>query len=104
MIVVALDTIEKEYWYLDKSYDYYVFQNVTCKKAGFPNVRVYLDGKTEDGKTIYKNEDSTPHQHKTRQQQPQQPQASSTIVTEPTLLKNINTKLDKIIALLESQK
>lgn len=52
-----------------------------CKKNGFPDVRVYLDGKTEDGKTIYKNEDMTPHQHKQQTKQPaqqakqQQPQA-----------------------------
>jgi hypothetical protein len=35
-----------------------------CKKAGYDNVRVYLDGRTADGKTIYKNEDMTPHVHK----------------------------------------
>lgn len=43
-----------------------------CKRNNFPNVRVYLDGKTEDGKTIYKNEDMSPHQHKQKQQQQQQ--------------------------------
>lgn len=82
------------------------YECFVCKKNGFPDTRVYLDGKTEDGKTIYKNEDMTPHQHK--QQQEKQPsslqQASTTIVTEPTSLKIINAKLDRIIALLESQK
>lgn len=27
-----------------------------CRRNGFDNVRVFLDGKTEDGKTIYKDE------------------------------------------------
>lgn len=35
-----------------------------CKKAGFDNVMVLLDGKTADGKTIYKNPDMTAHIHK----------------------------------------
>ena len=78
-----------------------------CKKNGFPETRVYLDGKTEDGKTIYKNEDLTPHQHKSEAESPQnraQKSSFDTVVTEPTSLKSINTKLDRIIELLESQK
>lgn len=74
-----------------------------CRKSGFDNVMVYLDGRDSSGKTIYKNEDMTPHQHKQKQEQQQQQQASTTIMTEPTSLKIINTKLDRIIALLESQ-
>ena len=77
-----------------------------CKKNGFPDVRVYLDGKTEDGRTIYKDENMAPHQHKQQEKQPaqqQQLQASTTIVTEPTSLKIINARLDRIIALLESK-
>lgn len=68
-----------------QTYECYV-----CKRNGFNDIRVYLDGKTEDGKTIYKNEDMSSHQHKAKQpgqaEQPQQsqPQASTTIVTEPT--------------------
>lgn len=87
-----------------QTYECYV-----CKRNGFADVRVYLDGKTEDGKTIYKNEDLTPHQHKqanqqSQQQGQQQQQGSTTVVTEPTSMKIINAKLDRIIALLESQK
>jgi hypothetical protein len=47
-----------------QTYECYV-----CKKAGFADVRVYRDGKTEDGKTIYKNTDMTAHQHKQGEQQ-----------------------------------
>jgi hypothetical protein len=42
-----------------QTYECYV-----CKRNNFPDVRVYLDGKTEDGKTIYKNPDMTSHIHK----------------------------------------
>jgi hypothetical protein len=45
-------------------------------KAGFPNVRVFLDGKTESGATIYKNEDMYPHEHK-QVKQPQQQTAAT---------------------------
>ena len=66
---------------------------------------VYLAGKDESGKTVYVEEDGTPHLHKTNKQ------GSSTVVTttptpiiaEPTSLKIINAKLDRIISLLESQ-
>ena len=83
-----------------QTYECYV-----CKRNGFADIRVYLDGKTEDGKTIYRNEDMLPHVHKQAKQQQSQPQQqSSIIVTEPTSLKIINAKLDRIIALLlESQ-
>lgn len=84
------------------------YECFVCKRNGFPDTRVYLDGKTEDGKTVYKNEDMSPHQHKQQAKQQQQSQqgqaAASTIVTEPTSLKIINAKLDRIISLLESQK
>ena len=80
------------------------YECYVCKKNNFPGVRVYLDGKTEDGKTVYKNEDMSAHSHK--QQKQQQPE-SSTIVTEPattiTAMKIINAKLDRIISLLVSQ-
>lgn len=59
-------------------------------------ISVYLDGRTEDGRTIYKNKDMSPHQHKQQQQQSQsQP--------EPTFVKILNAKLDRIIALLERE-
>ena len=43
------------------------------------------------------------HQHKEIQQE-QQSQGSTTVVTEPTSLKIISAKLDRIISLLEPQK
>jgi hypothetical protein len=75
-----------------QTYECYV-----CKRNGFADIRVYLDGKT-----IYKNEDMSPHVHKQQQQQHSQ---SSNTVTEPatTAMKIINAKLDSIISLLESQ-
>lgn len=45
-----------------KSYECFV-----CKRQGFEDVQVFLDGKDDQGKTIYKNEDMTPHQHKREQ-------------------------------------
>ena len=69
-----------------------------CKKAGFPDTRVYLDGKTEDGKTVYKNEDMSPHQHK--QGNGQQQKGSTTIITQATQNDIIIKKLDEIISLL----
>jgi hypothetical protein len=47
------------------------YECFVCKKAGFPDTRVYLDGKTEDGKTVYKNTDMMLHQHKITKQQEQ---------------------------------
>jgi hypothetical protein len=74
-----------------QTYECYV-----CKRNGFPETRVYLDGKTEDGKTIYKNEDMSTHQHKQQQQQPQSQ-------SEPTYVRVLNAKLDRIIALLNKE-
>ena len=66
---------------------------------------VYLAGKDEQGRTIQLEEDGTKHIHKGKQEQPQeQPQPqSSNIVTESTVMKILNAKLDRIISLLESQ-
>ena len=73
---------------------------------------VYLAGKDDSGKTIQLEEDGTKHVHKTKGQQTQEQQGSSTVVTtstttptnaELTSIKIINTKLDHIISLLESQ-
>lgn len=84
-----------------QTYECYV-----CKRNGFADVRVYLDGKAADGKTIYKNEDMTPHQHK---QQPTQSQASTTVVTQATredrilqMLNDLNIKIDYILKCLDS--
>jgi hypothetical protein len=78
-----------------------------CRDNGFSGVQVYLAGKDEQGKTVYVEEDGTAHQHKAKQEQQlqsQQSQGSITVVTEPTAMKIINAKLDRIISLLESQK
>lgn len=42
-----------------QTYECYV-----CRRNGFENVRVYLDRKAEDGKTIFKNPDMSAHIHK----------------------------------------
>jgi len=61
---------------------------------------VYLAGKDEQGRAIRLEDDgTTPHVHKTKVPSQQQ-QGSPTVVTEPNSLKIINTKLDRIIALL----
>jgi len=50
-----------------------IYECYVCKRNGFPDTKVFLDGKTEDGKTIYKNPDMSPHLHKQQgKQQPQQ--------------------------------
>jgi hypothetical protein len=80
-----------------------------CQKAGH-DIQVFLDGKDEAGHTKYLNEDMTRHTHlgsslqQEQQLQSQQSQGSTTVVTEPTAMKIINAKLDRIISLLESQK
>jgi hypothetical protein len=86
------------------------YECFTCKKAGFPDTRVYLDGKTADGKTIYKNEDMTPHQHK-HSSAPKfiQNMNSTTSSTqesqqqEQLSLKLIHARIDRVVQLLESQ-
>lgn len=77
-----------------------------CRKAGH-DVQVFLDGKDEQGRTKYLNEDGTRHTHLGSGQQTQeqhQQQGSTTVVTEPPSLKIINAKLDRIIELLESER
>ena len=71
-------------------------------------MQVYLDGKTAEGKTIYKNPDMSEHIHKLKGQDQQQQtqtqpvQSSTTIVTENTAHKIINARLDRVIELLET--
>ena len=84
-----------------------------CRDSGFPGTLVYLAGKDEQGKSIQFEADGSRHIHKTKEQQQQQSEqqqsqqeGSTTLVTtEPTTtsMKIINAKLDRIIALLESQ-
>jgi hypothetical protein len=91
------------------------YECFACKRQGFDNVQVYLDGKDAEGKTKYLNDDMTVHTHQgssetTQATQPQsQPQAaaSTTIVTQTTkedrmieMLNGITIKLDRLIALL----
>jgi hypothetical protein len=76
-----------------------------CRDNGYANTMVYLAGKDESGKTVYVEEDGTPHLHKTKHNHSISDYQGS--VTEPitTAMKIINAKLDRIIALLqESQK
>ena len=64
-----------------------------CQKSGYEDIIVILDGKDNQGRTKYLNEDGTKHTHlgssyqQQSQQQPQQKlqqQASTTIVTQTT--------------------
>jgi hypothetical protein len=80
-----------------QTYECYV-----CKRQGFENVRVFLDGKTEDGKTIYKNEDMSAHVHKgtigTSSKTAQK------LHVDSVSLDVLNQKLDEILHLLKAQK
>jgi hypothetical protein len=97
-----------------KTYECFV-----CKRQGFDNVQVYLDGKDAEGKTKYLNEDMTVHTHQdssaTTQATQPQPQAhaaaSTTIVTQTTkedrmiaMLNGITIKIDRLSAILEQEK
>ena len=85
-----------------QTYECYV-----CKRNGFPETRVYLDGKTEDGKNIYKNEDMSAHSHKQHQQPQQHPEQQIDFKSLQSALKAdygmINAKLDRLIALLNKE-
>jgi hypothetical protein len=82
-----------------------------CQKSGYEDVMVLLDGKDDQGRTKYLNEDGTKHTHlgsSSQQAQPQQQQASTTIVTQSTkedrilnLLGDLNIKMNRVIKLLE---
>jgi hypothetical protein len=85
------------------------YECFVCKKNGFADTRVYSDGKTEDGKTVYKNPDMSPHVHK-EQQQNQQSNRSTTVVTTVTrderimtLLSELNIKMTRVIEMLDEQ-
>ena len=78
------------------------FECFVCQKQGFPNERVYLAGKDENGKTIYISEDGvTRHQHKFKESGynslPKQEQTDTTADTIISLLKNIDQKLDVLV-------
>lgn len=92
------------------------YECFTCRDNGFPGVLIYLAGKNAEGKAIRVEEDGSAHVHKTKQQQEaaqlpeqqshqaqQQGLGSTTIVTEPTSMKIINAKLDRIISMLETR-
>jgi hypothetical protein len=76
------------------------YQCFVCKKNGFADVMLFLDGKTADGKTIYKNEDMSPHVHKRQQQQqgnsePQSAEQRSSVlekVAEESIQKGITAQ------------
>lgn len=81
-----------------------------CLDNGFPNTMVYLAGKDKQGKTIYVEMDGTGHTHKTSQQpkspqmrsqqQHQQQQLSPDPPSPMPLLRLMDAKMDRIIALL----
>ena len=74
-----------------------------CRKAGY-EIPVYLDGKDAEGHTKYLNEDGTKHIHKGKEQDTESSSSVATTTTESMSMKIINAKLDRIIALLGSQK
>ena len=97
-----------------KTYECFV-----CKRQGFDNVQVYLDGKDAEGKTKYLNEDMTVHIHQgssatTQATQPQAQAAASTItVTQAqvtkedrmiAMLNGITIKIDRLLAILEQER
>jgi hypothetical protein len=88
-----------------------------CRKAGF-EVQVFLDGKDEQGKTKYLNEDGTRHYHQgssstanevvhgqqqaqpqQQQQQTQGPQMGDVML----MLKLLTQKVDQVIDLLKKE-
>jgi hypothetical protein len=74
-----------------------------CEKNEYPDERVYLAGKDENGKTIYISEDGvSAHQHKRKE--------SGTSNTQPTfsnadaiisLLRDIDSKLNRLLIIEE---
>ena len=91
-----------------QTYECYV-----CRNNGFDNVRVYLDGKTETGKPIYKNIDLTQHQHYQRKQShyKQEEEGDNININKfDSQLKSINatlaalaSKVDRVINLVYAQ-
>lgn len=86
-----------------------------CRKAGH-EVHVFLDGKDEEGRTKYLNEDGTRHTHLRsslqQQQQPEQKKDSSSSQIDIDSLQSalkanfdmINAKLDRLTSLLSEDK
>jgi hypothetical protein len=79
------------------------FECFICQKQGFPNERVYLAGKTADGKTIYLAEDGViAHKHKFREKTSQaQPPTTLTTAADTIISKldEIIQKLDRLLAI-----
>jgi hypothetical protein len=77
-----------------------------CRKAGH-EVMVFLDGKDEQGRTKYMNEDGTKHTHLgSSQQQAQQQQQSLKSTNDVDLvleIKLLHQKVDRILTLLEER-
>lgn len=79
------------------------YECFVCKSNGFPNVQVYLAGKDESGKAIRLEEDGvTPHTHKTKVPS-QQTQQQQQLASQKPIWDIVNTKLDRIIAILEER-
>ena len=68
-----------------------------CKKNGFEDVRVYLDGKTADGKTIYKNEDMSPRIHKQHA-----PKFRQRVNSNTSSMQDLNRSCCSVIGVAES--
>jgi hypothetical protein len=88
-----------------------------CRKAGY-EIPVYLDGKDEQGRTKYLNEDRTNHVHKTNplekpsEESVQRGITAFTMMTDLTilveqtqkLLVTMDGKLDRLLNLAELKK
>lgn len=73
-----------------------------CRKAGH-EVSVFLDGKDEQNRTKYLNEDGTKHVHKTKEEQQKQQHHETLPSIEQihNLLASIDGKLDRLLNLAE---
>jgi hypothetical protein len=79
-----------------------------CRKAGH-EVQVFLDGKDEQGRTKYLNEDGTTHTHLGSSNSTSQP--SVTVCREKErddpvmkMLNDLNIKMNQVIRMLEDQR
>ncbi len=75
------------------------FECFVCQKQGF-NERVYLAGKDSNGKTIYLEPDGvTAHRHKFKERTNTPTTLSTSADTIISKLDEINTKLDRLLAI-----
>lgn len=80
-----------------------------CEKAGHDNVQVYLDGKDDQGRTKYLNEDGTRHTHQdssattTQQTQPTEQEQQPSLAQIVQILQGLESKIDRLTKLIYAQ-